>query len=128
MRVLPGDQQAFADNVRRPVGRLREDRAKFQHLVFNEERHDFAEADLFFLAVGEAGDLLALHRELAVRCLDVTQCPRGMTEDADWLAGGDKRRSLIHRYERHLPNVEWSGKRRADIIALTPLLVLPETR
>ena len=67
MRVLPRDQQAVADDVRRPVGRLREDGAQLQHLVFDEERNHLGEADLFFLAVGEAGDFLPLNEKLAVR-------------------------------------------------------------
>lgn len=90
MWVLSRDQQAVADDVRRPVGPLREDGAQFQHLIFDEKRHHFGEADLFFLAVGEAGNFLALHQKLAVRCPDVTQCPCGMTHDPDCLAGATK--------------------------------------
>jgi hypothetical protein len=88
MGVLSCDQQAVADDMRCPVRRLREDGAEFQHLILDKERHDFGEADFFFLAIGEAGHLLTLNHRFAVRRLDVTQCPRGMTHDADGLAGG----------------------------------------
>jgi hypothetical protein len=91
MRVLSRDQEAVADDVRRPVGLFRKDGAQFEHLVFDEERHDFGEAHRFFLTVGEAGHFLALDQRLAVRRLDVTQRAGGMTHDADRLAGGKER-------------------------------------
>ena len=72
---MPRDQQAVTDHVNIPVGLLREDGAQFQHLVFDKERHDLGEADVFFLAVGEAGNFLALNQKLAVRRLDVMQRP-----------------------------------------------------
>src|SRR5260370_14882742 len=87
MWILSRDQQAIADHVILPAGLLREDGTQLQHLVFDKKRHHFGEADLLFLAVGEAGNFLALHQKLAVRRLDVTQRTRGMTYDGDWLAG-----------------------------------------
>ena len=66
MRVLARYQQAVADDVNRPVRFLREDSAKLQHFIFDKEGHDFGEADCFFLAVGEAGDFLALDQKLAI--------------------------------------------------------------
>ena len=84
------DQQAVADHVNRPVRFLREDGAQFQHLIFDKEGHNFGETHLFLLAVGEAGNFLALNQKLAVRRLDVMQRPCGMAHDADWLAGSNE--------------------------------------
>src|SRR5215475_4386208 len=85
-RILTGSQQAVADDVNRPVLPFREDGAEFQHLVFDKKGHHFGEVHLFLLAVGEAGNLLALNQRLAVRCLDVMQRSRGMTHQGDRLA------------------------------------------
>ena len=90
MRVLARYQQAVTDDVRRPVRLLREDSAKLQHFIFDKEGHDFGEADCFFLAVGEAGDFLALDQKLAIRGPNVPQRSGGMAHDADWFAGGDE--------------------------------------
>src|SRR6266516_1073584 len=90
MRVLSRDQQAVADDVWCPVHLLRKDRAQFQHLIFDKERYDLGEADPFFLAIGETGNFLVLHQELAVGRLDMTQSARGMTYDSDCLAGSNE--------------------------------------
>src|SRR5277367_569711 len=88
MWVLSRDKQAVGDDVNYPVGHLREDRAQFQHLIFDKKWHYFGEADVCFLAVGEAGHFLALNQRLALWRLDVTQHARGMTHYADWLTCG----------------------------------------
>jgi hypothetical protein len=69
--ILSRDQQAVADHVNSPICYLREDGAQFQHLIFDKEGHNFSETHLFLLAVGEAGNFLALNKKLAVRRLDV---------------------------------------------------------
>lgn len=46
--------------------------AAFQH-VFDEKRHDIGQPDSFFLAVGKAGYLFAVHQRLAVRTFDAFQ-------------------------------------------------------
>src|SRR5262245_10720258 len=74
--------------MNRPVGRLREDAAQPCQLVFDKEGHHLGEADGFFLAVGETGNLLALNQGLAVWRLDMTQSSRGMTNQGDRLTGG----------------------------------------
>jgi len=88
MRVLSRNQEAVGDDMSPPVGRLREDRAELQHLIFHKEGHNLGEANLFFLTVGEARNFLALDQKLAIRRLDVTQRTCGMAHDANWLAGG----------------------------------------
>ena len=72
MWVLSRGQQAVADDVNLPVGLLREDRTKFQHLIFDKKWHYFGEANGFFLAIGKAGNFLALNQNPAIRRLDVT--------------------------------------------------------
>ena len=79
---VPGDRQVVADHIKTPVRHFREDRAQFQHLIFDREGHDSSETHLFLLAVGEAGHFLALNKKLAVRRLDVMQRPGGMANDA----------------------------------------------
>src|SRR5579883_413683 len=88
--ILSGDQEAVADHVRHPVGLLGEGRPELEHLVFDQERHDLGETDLFLLAIGEAGHLLALDQQLAFGRLDVMQRAGGMADDADRLAGGNE--------------------------------------
>src|SRR5271154_2260344 len=88
MWVLSRDKQAVGDDVNSPVGHLREDRAQFQHLIFDKKWHYFGEADVCFLAVCEAGHFLALNQRLALWRLDVTQHAGGMTHYADWLTCG----------------------------------------
>src|SRR5277367_571024 len=91
MWVLSRDQQTVGDDVNLPVGLLREDGAQFQHLVFDKKRHYFGETDSFLLAVGEAGNFLALNQKLAVWRLDVTEGAGGMTHYADRLTCGKER-------------------------------------
>ena len=84
------DEQAVADHVNPPVRHLREDGTQSQHLIFDKEWHNFSEPHLFLLAVGEAGNFLALNQKLAVRRLDVMKRPCGMAHNADWLTGSNK--------------------------------------
>src|SRR6476620_10509139 len=58
--------------------------------MFDKKGHHFGEAHGFLLAVGEAGNFLALNQRLAVWRLDVTQRTRGVTNYGDWLAGGEE--------------------------------------
>src|SRR5271154_5755587 len=90
MWVLSRDQQTIGDDVNLPVGLLREDGAQFQHLIFDKKGHYFGETDSFLLAVGEAGNFLALNQKLAVWRLDVTESAGGMTHYADRLTGGEE--------------------------------------
>src|ERR1700722_12045185 len=87
MWILSRNQQAVADDVNLPIGLLRKDCASFQHLIFDKKRHNFSEADGFFLAISEASDFLALNQKVAVRQLDMTQRTRGVTHNGDWLTG-----------------------------------------
>src|SRR5579864_5796099 len=89
-RILSGDQLAIADNMDAPVRGLREHGAELQHFVLDQERHHLGEPYRFLLAIGEAGDFLAVHEQLAVRSLDVAQRAGGVADDADGLAGGDE--------------------------------------
>src|SRR5215475_14206108 len=78
-RVLAGDQQSVSDEVDTPVFDFGESGTEAEQLVFNEERHDFGQANVRLLAVREPGHLLALDRGL----------PGGVFYVA-WAAGGRK--------------------------------------
>src|SRR5262249_4376956 len=70
-RVLAGNQLAVADRVNAPVLDLGEDCAEAHQLVLDEEGYYLGQAHVFFLAIGEAGHMLAVDERLVSRSLDM---------------------------------------------------------
>src|SRR5215470_1948482 len=77
-RVLAGDQLAVPNRVNAPVLDLGEDGAEAHQLVLDEEGYHLRQAHVFFLAIGEAGQVLALDERLASRGLDMAQRAGGV--------------------------------------------------
>src|SRR5262245_19727072 len=79
-RVLAGNQLAVPDRVNAPVLDLGEDGAEAHQLVLDEEGYHLRQAHLFFLAIGEAGHMLAVDERLVSRRLDMAQHAGGVAD------------------------------------------------
>src|SRR5262249_26035047 len=96
-RILTGDEQAIGENVRLPVAGLGEEAALRLQLVLDKEAHDLGQANRLLLALGEAGDLLALKQRLAVGPLGVTQHAGRVAYKGKGLAGAQRRLDQLDR-------------------------------
>src|SRR5215470_19195716 len=89
-RVLAGNQLAVLDRVNDPVLDLGEDCAETNQLVLDEEGYHLRQAHGFFLAIGEAGYILAVDERLVSRGLDMVQHAGGVADQGDGLACGQE--------------------------------------
>src|SRR5215471_79289 len=111
-RVLAGNQLAVLDRVNAPVLDLGEDCAEAHELVLDEEGYHLRQAHVFFLAIGEAGHMLAVDERLGSRGLDMAQRAGGVADQGDELACGEEGfdqldRILVFREVPHRTVAAW---------------------
>src|SRR5262245_13242383 len=82
-RVLASNQLTVLDRVNAPVLDLGEDCAEAHQLVLDEEGYHLRQAHVLFLAIGEAGHILAVDERLVSRGLDMAEHARGVADQGD---------------------------------------------